>query len=163
MVNTNQNADKTPSGRRIIDSDYFFQEMQCCNNHLPFSCNLSDMEAIAERQEGLVSHFSLKCKICNVTKTIATESVDLPSNNMNLNSATVLAAISTGRGHTEMVQEQAILNTPQLSYRFVIIIFTSQNQCFPKIRLFYAVISVISPYENCSCVICNIKINHLHL
>lgn len=99
-----------------MDIRYFLTQVQQINDHRPFSCNFNDMEFITEKQIGLISSFIFKCKLCNIVKSIATEDVD-DQKKMNMNVATVFGAISTGIGHTQLQEQQGILDMPRMSYR----------------------------------------------
>lgn len=86
------------------------------NHHEPFDCSFADMKFIGEKRNGLISTFLLKCKMCNIEKELSTED-SASTLKMDINSAAVLSAISTGCGHSELVQQHAILDIPQMSYR----------------------------------------------
>lgn len=103
-------------GRRIVDISYFFKSLSEINQHGTFGCGISDMEIINERQFGMISRFSLQCKICGIIKYLYTED---PSENdtLDTNIATVLSTVSTGCGQSQLAEQQAILNLPQMSYR----------------------------------------------
>ena len=60
-------------------------------------------------------YFDVSIMFCNIEKTICTDE-NTDHSEMNINSAAVFATISTGNGHSQLV-EQAILNIPQMSYR----------------------------------------------
>lgn len=107
-------ADKI--GRRFVDISYLLKSIAGLNNHSQFNCGFSDMDIVGESKNGLISCFQLKCRLCGTDKTLFTEDPSL-STELNLNSAAVLASISTGCGHTQMVEQLAILNIPQMSYR----------------------------------------------
>lgn len=54
--------------------------------------------------------------MCNIEKTLWTED---PTNqiSMDINSAAVLGAISTGCGYTQMAEQHAVFNMPTMSYK----------------------------------------------
>lgn len=86
------------------------------NKHEPFQCGFGDMQVVGEHRVGLISCFRLQCKMCNLSTDLHTEDPSMASE-MNLNSAAVLAILSIGCGHTQMVEQQAIMNIPQMSFR----------------------------------------------
>lgn len=54
--------------------------------------------------------------MCNLSTDLHTDNPSMATE-MNLNSAAVLATLSIGCGHTQMVEQQAIMNIPQMSFR----------------------------------------------
>lgn len=100
-------------GRRIIDINYFFQELQQLNNHSPIGCTFSDMEIISEKRHGLISGIKMKCKMCNYSKVIWTECQQ--NNMMNSNIAAVTGIMSIGGGFSNLNEFLSAVNIPSMS------------------------------------------------
>lgn len=102
------------SGRRIVDVVYFVKALQNMKHHPFFDCKFSDMEVVKETRIGLLSELFFKCKVCNIEQRVFSED---PKEENSVNTAAVLATLSTGCGHSQMVEQHAILNIPQMSFR----------------------------------------------
>lgn len=112
----------TLSGKRIVDINYFINQLQTFNKHGPFGCNISDMKLISEKRKGLISGITMKCSMCNYTATLWTE--DLNDNkNMNTNSAAVAGIVKIGGGFANLEEFMSTLNIPPMSLNT----FSQQN------------------------------------
>ncbi|XP_050309467.1 uncharacterized protein LOC126745672 isoform X4 [Anthonomus grandis grandis] len=105
------------AGRRIFDVEYLFKQFLNGERHKPFDCTLVDMELIKEKRNGLYSEFTLKCKMCNVTKVISNEENKFQQ--LELNSSVVLSTISTGLGYSQINEVAASMNMPFMSYKTI--------------------------------------------
>lgn len=112
----NSTFDANNIGRRIVDMSCFIKSIMALNKHEPFQCGFGDMQIVGEHRVGLISCFRLQCKMCNLSTDLHTENPSMATE-MNLNSAAVLATLSIGCGDTQMVEQQAIMNIPQMSFR----------------------------------------------
>ncbi|KAF5308186.1 hypothetical protein FQR65_LT06366 [Abscondita terminalis] len=81
--------------------------------HTPFNCSFDDMKVIEEKRIGLCSIFKLKFRFCNKEDDLCTD--DLSNSEwLNVNDANVLACISTGIGHTQLVEQHVPTITPYM-------------------------------------------------
>lgn len=103
-----------PSGRRLFDVKYLFSQILNQERHTPFDFNITFMDVIAENRRGLYCTFVLKCKMCGVIKELATESSE-DSDNIEINTALTLAAVSTGIGYSSLNEVAAAINLPMMS------------------------------------------------
>ncbi|KAF2879408.1 hypothetical protein ILUMI_26763 [Ignelater luminosus] len=65
-----------PTGRRLFDIGFLFQQILNGERHRPFDCSIIDMSVISESRHGLQSTFLLKCKNCGITKRISNENIE---------------------------------------------------------------------------------------
>ena len=100
-------------GKRIVDIDYFLNELKNLNKHGPFGCGISEMEVISERRRGLISELKMKCSMCNLTKIISTE--NMQKEEINSNAAAVAGIMKIGCGYSNMEEFLSTLNIPPMS------------------------------------------------
>ena len=103
-----------PSGRRLFDVKYLFSQIFNQERHKPFDCNITFMEVTAETRRGLYSIFVLKCKMCGVIKELSSECSE-NTDNIEINTALTLAAVSTGIGYSCLNEVAAAINLPMMS------------------------------------------------
>ncbi|KAK5650243.1 hypothetical protein RI129_001272 [Pyrocoelia pectoralis] len=72
------------------------------------------MTLVNETRKGLYSSFLLKCRMCGKNKTITTEDLT-DKTQVNLNISIILAAVSTGAGHSKLEQMAAVCNMPMMT------------------------------------------------
>lgn len=102
------------SGKRIVDIQFFINQLQAYNKHGPFDCNISDMKLISEKRKGLISGITMKCNMCNYTATLWTEELN-DNKNMNINSAAVAGIVKIGGGFSNLEEFLSTLNIPPMS------------------------------------------------
>lgn len=100
------------TGRRIVDINYLFNQISEIGYHEPFHCSIADMEIDGEQRIGINSKIFLKCKMCNITKTILTDRPEVEKEILDVNKSVVLATLSTGNGYSQMSEIMATLNIP---------------------------------------------------
>ncbi|XP_039278097.1 uncharacterized protein LOC120350064 [Nilaparvata lugens] len=60
-------------GRSIININEFLEQIKHLDHHSPFDCSFRDMKVVGEKRVGLKSCFIMKCKMCNIVRTIWSE------------------------------------------------------------------------------------------
>src|SRR5690606_26884996 len=95
-------------GRRIVDIQHVFEQLLCVGRHEPFDCGLESMSVVKENRDGLHSTYTLKCKMCNCTKEIA-------SNKSDINTCATAAALGTGIGYSQLEEFLISLDIPCFS------------------------------------------------
>ncbi|XP_050306168.1 uncharacterized protein LOC126743213 isoform X2 [Anthonomus grandis grandis] len=108
-------TDYVIEGRRIVDIQKLFKEIQNLSRHPPFNCTIADMNILTENRKGLKSSILLKCKMCNLEKYLNLFTQDESETSMDINAAAALATISTGIGFTAAEEFMAILDVPFMS------------------------------------------------
>jgi hypothetical protein len=100
---TLQQKSKPVSGRRIVQLDYFIQEILklAALDHGRFGCGPKNLEIIFEKREGFRSCITLKCSMCNMENKVRTEPLpdSAPSatpKDPGINEAVVTSAMSSG-------------------------------------------------------------------
>lgn len=84
------------------------------NEHSPFGCSISNMTIISEKRMGLNSCLKFKCSMCNLEKTVWTNSVE-KSSSLGINTAAVIGILGIGAGFSNMEEFFAALNVPSMS------------------------------------------------
>lgn len=107
------NSETAPTGRRIFDVAYLFQQIFSSEKHDPFDCNITDMYVAKEVSKGLCSTFYLKSKMCGIEKRLNNEDVNNP---LSINSAITLGAISTGVGYSQLDEIASSINMPMMAH-----------------------------------------------
>nr|XP_022901404.1 uncharacterized protein LOC111414324 [Onthophagus taurus] len=74
------------------------------------------MELVKEKRSGLISVFTLKCKNCGIEQEICNDPIS-DNTIMDINSATVLATISTGAGYSTLEETHSVMSIPPMSNR----------------------------------------------
>ncbi|KAK4882555.1 hypothetical protein RN001_005874 [Aquatica leii] len=103
----------TISGRRIIDISYFLGQLKSLK-HKGYDCSFFDMNLVSEKIEGMQSILSFKCQVCNIVKTVRTEDLD---SKINSNLLSVLSAISSGIGYSQLSEVFAAMDIPSMSHK----------------------------------------------
>ncbi|XP_039279712.1 uncharacterized protein LOC120350425 isoform X2 [Nilaparvata lugens] len=101
-------------GRRIVDLHSFIAQIQKIDDHLPFHCSFKDMTVMKECRKGLNSCITLKCKMCNIEKSLWTNASN--EKTMDVNTSAVSGTISTGGGHSQLEEVLSCLDIPCMSY-----------------------------------------------
>ncbi|XP_039296223.1 uncharacterized protein LOC111043599 isoform X2 [Nilaparvata lugens] len=101
-------------GRRIVDVHSFIAQIQKIDDHLPFHCSFKDMTVIKECRKGLNSCITLKCKMCNIEKSLWTNVSN--EKTMDVNTSAVSGTMSTGGGHSQLEEVLSCLYIPCMSY-----------------------------------------------
>ncbi|KAL4721043.1 hypothetical protein ACJJTC_004139 [Scirpophaga incertulas] len=103
VIDENKNSDsqfQPLSGRRIIDINYFFRELQEKARHNKlFDCNLNNFQLIGERRLGLLSIFKFECNMC---KEVCLVRSDNSNENININIAATSGVIASGIGFSQL-------------------------------------------------------------
>lgn len=76
-----------------------------------FGCTLKNVQIISEKRNGLLSKYTLICKMCNLKMYLDSE----PKSTLDLNKAAVSAVISTGSGYSQFSELCAAMDCPTLS------------------------------------------------
>lgn len=101
-------------GRRIVDIQHIFIQIQNSNNHTPgLGCTFMNVEYINEICMGFETRWYFKCKMCHMVTTITSESQDLSS--IPINKAAVNGTIAIGIGYTQLAELSASLDIPCMS------------------------------------------------
>lgn len=104
------------SGRRIVDLNYFINRIKYISEHAPqFNCSIVNMKLQNEIKRGLKSGLVFKCNMCGIVKTIWTEPEETTS--MDINSAAVAGAISSGGGFTSTEKLLGAMNVRYPSFK----------------------------------------------
>ncbi|KAI4455217.1 sugar transporter [Holotrichia oblita] len=101
-----ENIDQQINGRRFVDIQDFFTDMQKANDHSPYTY-LDHMYMCSESGDALICSIKLKCRMCQTEKSVRTEA---PGDKLN-----VLASISTGLCYAQTTQIFCTINMPHLS------------------------------------------------
>jgi len=64
---TSETAVPKLTGRRVVEIDYFLNEVKRLSDHGPFDCNFRNMVYKGEVKVGLKSGFKFSCSMCNFT------------------------------------------------------------------------------------------------
>lgn len=105
------------SGRRIVDINFFFNEVTNFKHLGLFDCNSSNLKITKEISVGFQSTFLIKCCICHEEIKISTENLDTAA---DLNKLVVLGIISTGGGYSQMQEIFSYCDIPIMSnYTFL--------------------------------------------
>jgi hypothetical protein len=97
-------------GRRVVDIQYFLTSLKNLK-HDGFGCSFFDIEILSETRYGLKSIFVTKCKVCNVSNTVATEA----DSNVSINKAAVCGSLAVGIGYSQFTELCASLDIPAIS------------------------------------------------
>ncbi|KAL4719043.1 hypothetical protein ACJJTC_013676 [Scirpophaga incertulas] len=104
---------ETIINRRIIDVSYFLSELKRISNHGPLGCSFTELDLVAETQNGLQSKFTFKCRLCNSKFCINSDNCS--DNYLNINTCAVAGTIAIGAGHSQLSELMAAINLPLLS------------------------------------------------
>ena len=98
------------TGRRIIDINFFLNELKSLNNHSMLGCNLNDIIVVSETKHGFRSSFRFECKMCRHKKTIWSEETVKGVKNVNIDA--VAGIISIGVGYSNLEELFSTMNIP---------------------------------------------------
>lgn len=102
-------------GRRIIDFQYFWDQIKKINNHNKATdCTIDNLQLLKEHKEGLQSTFFLKCNMCNMKFKLQT-SDNSATANMDVNRGAVTGAIMIGIGNSNLNELLASVDLPTLT------------------------------------------------
>ncbi|XP_074030785.1 uncharacterized protein [Leptinotarsa decemlineata] len=76
------------------------------------------MQVIKEVRKGFMSTFTLKCKICGITQQIHSEdprNVSGITESLDINSALILGAVSSGNGYSTLAEISVVINMPMMA------------------------------------------------
>lgn len=118
-------------GRRIVNLINVYKKIQDISSHGPFNCNLKCVDIISEKQVGLHSTFTLKCKFCNEKFCISSDE----GCDVNINDCAVLGTVAIGCGHSQLQEFSAALNLPLMGEKVY-------QKCHEKIANIWNGISV---------------------
>ncbi|KAL4718063.1 hypothetical protein ACJJTC_003397 [Scirpophaga incertulas] len=115
LITDEKEADchETIINRRIIDVSYFLSELKRISNHGPLGCSFTELDLVAETQNGLQSKFTFKCRLCNSKFCINSDNCS--DNYLNINTCAVAGTIAIGAGHSQLSELMAAINLPLLS------------------------------------------------
>ncbi|KAL4714306.1 hypothetical protein ACJJTC_009658 [Scirpophaga incertulas] len=121
VIDENKNSDsqfQPLSGRRIIDINYFFRELQEKARHNKlFDCNLNNFQLIGERRLGLLSIFKFECNMC---KEVCLVRSDNSNENININIAATSGVIASGIGFSQFEELCSAMDVPVFSAKYYI-------------------------------------------
>lgn len=102
------------SGRRIVDMDYVFNQMQRMTKNICSECEVGRVIFIKELRRGLQSSFMFQCTDCR--KTHRVNSYPVYEDEQNINMSSVLGIASVGLGYYHLEEFLSHLNVPSMSY-----------------------------------------------
>ncbi|KAL4718598.1 hypothetical protein ACJJTC_018073 [Scirpophaga incertulas] len=98
-------------GRRIIDFQYFFDQIKIINNHCEaMGCTIDNLQLIKEYKTGLKSIFITKCNMCNLEFQLLSSKSS--NSDMDINCGAVTGAMLTGFGRSNLNELLASMNLP---------------------------------------------------
>lgn len=100
------------NGRRVVDLDYLLRYPKLMGRHEPFECSFLDMEPVSELRKGFKSTVTLKCSMCNMKSTLCTEDPAKSDEYMDVNTAAVSGAVSTGGGYAQLEELMSVMDIP---------------------------------------------------
>lgn len=100
-------------GRRIINISHFTKQLLEICSHGPLGCTPSCLTLVGEKNKGLTSTFTFKCKMCNSKFIIDNDASD--DNYLNLNSCAVAGAIAIGCGRSQLEEFLSAMNLPVIT------------------------------------------------
>ncbi|XP_048001428.1 uncharacterized protein LOC125238199 [Leguminivora glycinivorella] len=102
-------------GRRVIDFEYFMTQLTAIESHGDkFGCRLSNLKIVQEKQTGLKSVFSYKCRMCGLKFVLNT--CDDDAMKLDVNAGAVSGAIVTGIGWSNLNEINASMDLPTMSF-----------------------------------------------
>lgn len=84
------------AGRRIVDINYFFKQIQESLHNGGFGCSFLDMDFVSEIHVGFLSKFKFKCRMCGIKTLILSEKTGEPTEHLPINEAAVNGTLSIG-------------------------------------------------------------------
>lgn len=102
-------------GRRIVDIHYFICQIKEFSDHAHhFGCTLRNLKIVSEIKRGLRSGFIFLCNMCNFKTIVWSEPIE-HSGVMDINTAAVAGAITTGGGFAALERILGALNVRNMS------------------------------------------------
>lgn len=101
--------------RRIINVSHFAKQLLNIGSHGPLGCSSKEMDLVGEKQNGLISVFTFRCKMCNCTFYINNDCEQ--DNYLNLNACAVAGTVAIGCGQAQLEEFLSCVNLPILSER----------------------------------------------
>lgn len=95
-------------GRRIVNIKHLLQEIRNIDCHKPFDCGFNNMILIGKKKFGFKSVSNIKCSMCDIKKSMSTESEDF----MVINTLAVVGVMNIGRGFSNL---QEIMSAMELT------------------------------------------------
>lgn len=83
------------SGRRIVDVDYIFKQIQNSSHGGGLDCSFLNMSFVSEKRYGFFSKFNFQCKVCNIVKVISSEPSD--KSYLPINKAVTNGTVAIGK------------------------------------------------------------------
>lgn len=108
-----KNVKEKHIGRRIVNISYFANKLLELCDHGPLGCSANDIVLTGEKQNGLMSKFSFKCKMCNTDFIINNDNCE--ENSLNLNACAVAGTVATGCGRSQLEEFFSAMDMPSLS------------------------------------------------
>lgn len=83
------------SGRRIVDINHIFKQIQDYTHKGGFDCSFMSMVFVSEKRIGFFSKFKFKCQMCKIETIISTE----PTNEtyLPINKAVINGTVAIGK------------------------------------------------------------------
>ncbi|KAL4123337.1 hypothetical protein QTP88_015534 [Uroleucon formosanum] len=103
------------SGRRIVDINYFFKQIQESLHTRSFGCSFLNMDFVSEIHVGFLSKFKFKCRMCGIKTLILSEKTGEPTEHLPINEAAVNGTLSIGIGHSQLSEFTAAMEIPCMS------------------------------------------------
>lgn len=102
------------AGRRIVDLQYFFTQLQIIAQHdRVVGCDFLCLEIVSEMRNGLESTIVIKCKMCG--KFFDVRTVESKDDRMNVNHQAVSSIMSIGSGFSHLQMITSNLHIPGIS------------------------------------------------
>lgn len=105
---------KCPSGRRIVDIYYIFEQIKTCVHEGGFGCSFMNMVFVSEKHYGLRSTFKFICSMCNISSIIMSEE-KTPDTYIPVNLAAISGSIAVGIGYSQLEEMLASIDIPCMS------------------------------------------------
>ncbi|KAK9728156.1 hypothetical protein QE152_g18110 [Popillia japonica] len=98
------------SGRRVVDIQYFMDQIIKSGNHAPFNCSFLHMELMKQERRGLASTYIFRCRLCNIIQKVHTDNADC--SDVDVNTGIVFGATSIGIGYSQCNELLTTINVP---------------------------------------------------
>lgn len=109
LEETNEN---TIEGRRIIEIEYFLNQLRDMSNHNNGNCSFDDLIPQKEIRRGLFSKIIFRCQSCHQSFDILTNEDEKTTRTLSINCAAVLATNMIGIGYSQFEQFASIIDVP---------------------------------------------------
>ncbi|XP_063389246.1 uncharacterized protein LOC134675025 [Cydia fagiglandana] len=107
-----EHGHETKYGRRIVNVAQFFDKLQEISAHGPLNCGLQSVQIISETRTGLISLYTLECKMCNMRFHIHNDNA---ADTLDLNISAVAGTVAIGCGYTQLTDLTAAIGIPPMS------------------------------------------------